>query len=272
MDKPGGQKRADVVRSDDYRGQHHAMRFIDSGDTARFWSRHRSCLVNAVAGTGVDSVNAGSAGQVSRACDSVRSRIANIAPCVTTIKGNRTDVAKIEKLLEQARGHLDGGEKVLAAVQGTYEAKMMGEDWTRAGIFMATQTRVVFYAKKMGGYDLESFTYDRISSFEQSKSMMGHSISFFASGNKVHMKWINDPAAMTAFVNTVKSSLNGTRQDFVSGTHVGQQHSDNSPPTPPATAGEDIIGTIQRLGELNKAGIVSDEEFAAKKSELLARL
>src|SRR3954452_1224314 len=105
-------------------------------------------------------------------------------------------MAKIEKLLEQAKDHLDSGEQVLAAIQGTYETKLMGADATRTGILLATQTRVVFYAKKLGGYDLESFAYGNISSFEQSKGMMGHSVSFFASGNKVAMKWIADKAGM----------------------------------------------------------------------------
>lgn len=53
---------------------------------------------------------------------------------------------------------------------------------------LATDQRVVFYAKKLGGYDLESFSYGNISSFEQSKTMMGYQVSFFASGNKVRLK------------------------------------------------------------------------------------
>ena len=59
---------------------------------------------------------------------------------------------------------------MLAAVQGTYETKMMGSDTVRTGILLATPNRLVFYAKKLGGYDLESFGYDKVSSFEQSKS------------------------------------------------------------------------------------------------------
>ena len=36
--------------------------------------------------------------------------------------------------------------------------------------------------------------------------------------------------------------------------------------------GDDILGTIERLATLHKNGILSDQEFAAKKAELLARL
>jgi hypothetical protein len=38
------------------------------------------------------------------------------------------------------------------------------------------------------------------------------------------------------------------------------------------TGGADILATIERLAELYRKGILSDEEFAAKKTELLARL
>ena len=39
-----------------------------------------------------------------------------------------------------------------------------------------------------------------------------------------------------------------------------------------ATGGQDVIDTIRRLAELRDAGVLSEEEFANKKAELLARL
>jgi hypothetical protein len=186
-------------------------------------------------------------------------------------------MAKLDKLLEQAKGHLDPGEQVLAAVQGTYETKIMGSDSVRSGILMATQGRIVFYAKKLGGYDLESFAYGNISSFEQSKAMMGHTIAFFASGNKVSMKWINDAAAMQQFVATVRERTNPSSAATIPGTYVarpaGAQASERTA-VPQAQTDEKtaIIEAIKQLGELHKTGILSDEEFGTKKAELLARL
>lgn len=37
-------------------------------------------------------------------------------------------------------------------------------------------------------------------------------------------------------------------------------------------AGSDIITLIEKLAQLHSAGVLSDEEFSAKKQELLARL
>lgn len=163
---------------------------------------------------------------------------------------------KIEKLLKRAQEHLDPNEQVLAAVDGTYETKRLGNDTVRSGVMMATPKRVIFYAKKLGGYDLESFEYSKISSFEQSKGMMGGKVSFFASGNEVSMKWISDKDAMQSFVAAVKENLHGAPSSAAS----------------TSSADSDVMEQIRKLGELHKSGILSDDEFEAKKAELLSRL
>ncbi len=48
-----------------------------------------------------------------------------------------------------------------------------------------------------------------------------------------------------------------------------------APPTPAAPVGDDpatIIAAIESLAGLHARGILSDDEFATKKAELLARL
>ncbi|WP_262270860.1 SHOCT domain-containing protein [Microvirga yunnanensis] len=47
-----------------------------------------------------------------------------------------------------------------------------------------------------------------------------------------------------------------------------------APPTPSqaSSSSEDIFTTLERLAELHKNGVLTDEEFAAKKAELLARI
>jgi predicted Zn-dependent peptidase len=54
-----------------------------------------------------------------------------------------------------------------------------------------------------------------------------------------------------------------------SGSDSGSQGVQNSAPT---HAGDDILGTIERLAKLRDAGALTEEEFSAKKSELLSRL
>ena len=120
-------------------------------------------------------------------------------------------MAKLEKLVEQAQEHLDNGEAVLATVLGTYETKKMGQDWTRKGILAVIYHRLVFYAKKMGGYDLEVSPYDHISSIETSKGMTGHQVKFFASGNEVKLKWIDKKSDVPVFVEAVRNQMKASK-------------------------------------------------------------
>lgn len=157
-------------------------------------------------------------------------------------------MAKIDKLLKDVQTHLEPGEKIIASVLGAYESKIMGKDTVRNGVFVATDNRIVFYGKKMMGYDLEVFPYSNISSIEMSKGMMGHTISFFASGNKVKMKWINI-GNITGFVNHVKQ-------------HIGKK----SESAATSLSGAD---ELKKFAELRDAGVISAEEFDAKKKQIL---
>jgi hypothetical protein len=88
-------------------------------------------------------------------------------------------MASYKKLFELVQQHLDPDEPILASVVGAYETQILGSNTVRNGMFAATDRRVIFYAKKMVGYDFESFPYDNISSFEQSKGLMGHKVKFW---------------------------------------------------------------------------------------------
>lgn len=162
-------------------------------------------------------------------------------------------MAKLEKILSSAQTHLENGEEVICSVMGAYETKIMGKDTVKNGVFMATNKHLVFYGPKMfGGYDMEVFPYENISSIEMGKGMMGHKISFFASGNKASMKWINQ-GDIQKFIETVKSKL-GKKDVAPGGGNI------------------DITDQIKKMADLKEAGILTEEEFQAKKTELLAKM
>lgn len=161
-------------------------------------------------------------------------------------------MAKIDKLQRQASEHLEPGESVHAVVMGSYETEILGHDSVRTGILMATDLRVMFYAKKLTGYDLEVFPYSNISSIETGKGMLSHHLAFFASGNKVKMKWIS-VGDVPAFVASVKSRIGKQEQS------TPEAHDD------PATQ-------LTKLAGLRDAGVLTEEEFKSKKEEILSRL
>jgi hypothetical protein len=139
-----------------------------------------------------------------------------------------------------------------------------GLESVRKGILAATDRRMLFFAKKMSGYDLESFPYANISSLEQGKNMMGGTLKFFASGNTAAMKWIDvRKHNLGEFMTLVQSHMNKSKSAPSAPT---------SPSTPAASGEPSITEQIQKLAELRDAGILTEEEFSNKKAQLLDRL
>lgn len=81
--------------------------------------------------------------------------------------------------------------------------------------------------------------------------MMGHKVTLFASGNKTSMKWINK-GEVQKFVEIVKSRIG--KKEVTQGT---------------VSSEDDIYTQIEKLSDLKNKGIVSEEEFEAKKKQLL---
>ena len=164
-------------------------------------------------------------------------------------------MGKLKKMVAQAsERHLDKDETVIAAVLGTYEKKVMGSDFIKAGVFVATPKRLVFFSKGWFSETAEVFPLSSISSFETGKTMMGHYFKFFASGNEVSMKWIQE-GDIAKF------------NEFVRGG-IGKQTGASSPPRKDS----DIPDQIAKLAVLKAGGVLSEQEFESKKRELLARM
>ena len=165
-------------------------------------------------------------------------------------------MANYKKNLRLVKEHLQEDEEIKSTIFGVYETELMGGDTVRNGIFVATDRRIVFFAKKMMGYDFESYPFENISSIEKSKGMMGHAITFYASGNKVRMKWINkgDVKEFSEYVNSMLGKQNFADNKKGSGD-TG-----------------DIPTQIKKLSELKDQGILTDEEYEKKKNELLDKM
>jgi len=165
-------------------------------------------------------------------------------------------MAKIDRLLNKSKKHLDQNETPQAVVMGSFKS----EDLLRTGIFIATDRRIIFFAKKLFGYYLESFPYSHISSIEVSKGYLGHKISFFASGNTVKMKWINHHRLknVNGFIEYISNNMDTSGSK--NSTAIDQNESN------------DIPSQIEKLSNLKEKGILTEEEFDSKKQELLAKI
>ncbi len=83
-------------------------------------------------------------------------------------------------------------------------------------------------------------------------------MTFFASGNKVQMKWIKTDKELMTFTETVKVAMNTAPSAAAPGTVDVSQL--------------DVMEQLKKLGELRDAGYLTPGEFDTKKTELLARM
>jgi hypothetical protein len=164
-------------------------------------------------------------------------------------------MANYKNSLILVKEYLDNGETIHYSVYGTYETKLRGGDTIRKGIFIATEKRIVFFAKKLFGYALESFAFKNILSIEKSKGFMGNSISISASGNTSKMKWINE-GDISKFTEYLNSKIGRSASNNIQANRIEN----------------DIPSQIQKTTDLKDKGILSEDEFNSKKIEFFAKM
>ena len=111
-------------------------------------------------------------------------------------------MANLQKLHQLVLEHLDSGEEILYSVFGCYKTTSLGSNTLRNGAFFATNMRLIFYGKRSFGFDMEIFTYQKISSIEFGKDLLGHKIRFCTSGNDIRITSIRvgDVTEFTRYV------------------------------------------------------------------------
>ena len=178
----------------------------------------------------------------------------------------------LHKKAQQAlKQNLAEGEEVLAVVHGQSGWAMIGTD------------RRVFVFKKgisagaMFGTKFTSFDYRNVGGVELKKGMMaGHAVLDVAGAptlehNKERMKAAN-AIALSRPYDSAETEIARLRK-LITDWHDRDSASTSAPVTSTgAGSEEDIMAKIQQLGELRDRGLVTPEEFEAKKAELLGRL
>lgn len=152
---------------------------------------------------------------------------------------------------------LHDNETIIYAIFGAYKTKSLGKDTIWHGVLAATDERIIFCAKRLSGYDSEIFHYSKISTFELSKILMWNTISFYSSGNKVSMKWVNDKD-LDKFIEFVNKNVEGSNNSL--GLIDQATHSDND---------LQPLEKIKKLKELLDMDAITQEEFDKKKQQLL---
>ncbi|MDQ3765854.1 MAG: PH domain-containing protein [Actinomycetota bacterium] len=146
--------------------------------------------------------------------------------------------------------HLWEGETVERMTTGVYG--------NGNGLIVLTDRRLLFVRDGVMSKRSEDFPLDKVSSVQWGSGLMLGAITIFASGNKTEIKNVNkDDGKEIVDLVRARISAPSAAPSAAAGAGVAQP---------------DIIGQLRQLGELKEAGVLSPEEFEAKKAELLRRL
>lgn len=163
---------------------------------------------------------------------------------------------KQQKEIDQAKHVLTEGENVLDVTTGMGKVKRLGSETRRNGALIITDRRVIFFTKKMGGYEMSDHVYSMLTSVDYKKGMMTGNVNLSASGDHYHISLVpKDDVERVA--QCIRSQMAEVR------AHISQ---------PAGAAEPSIVEQIQQLASLRDQAILSNEEFEAKKAELLARM
>jgi hypothetical protein len=113
-----------------------------------------------------------------------------------------------------------------------------------------------------GPEDLEVIPMKSVSSVQVRRGAWYHDVTVYASGNTIVLSMDAADAEQVRGI-VMEQVLRGSSQAPAAPA---------SPAEPPAPSGDAVIEQIRKLGELRDAGLLTAEEFEAKKAELLGRL
>lgn len=150
--------------------------------------------------------------------------------------------------------HLKPDEKIVATGEG-YIGEMMGSGskTQHNGSLIVTNERVVFHRKGFFGQVIETIPLKSITSLER-RSFLGHRAI------KIHTS--HDALEFKTFKKEAEIQL-------VAAIEAGRSTKE-PPKVPPASSSP--LDILSKLAELRDAGVLSEEEFAQKKMEILSKL
>lgn len=167
-------------------------------------------------------------------------------------------MAKESKHVKNFRmSHIKETEEIKAFDDG-YIGEMLGKgsDTQYNGSLIVTNERVVFYRKGFFGEVLETIPLKNITSIER-KSSLGHrTLKIYTSHDSLSFKTFNKDGEVKLI-----EAIESNRGTLTLHAHNSQQEHAETP-----------LDQLKKLGELKDSGVITEDEFSAKKTELLNRI
>jgi hypothetical protein len=155
-------------------------------------------------------------------------------------------------------GKLKQGEQVELHLEG-WIGEMMGKgkDTQRNGQLVVTNERVCFFRKGMLGEVLETIPLSKITSIETLSRLGYRVIRLHTSHDELAFKTFESKELFDKVHDRIEELRHKPIQTMMSS---------------PRGASDDIYEKIRKLNELSEAGILTKEEYEAKKTSLLAQI
>jgi len=160
---------------------------------------------------------------------------------------------KQQKEIDQAARVLADGEEVLDVTTGIGKVKRLGQETRRGGGLLVTDRRIIFFTKKLGGYEMSDHVYAQLTALDYKKGAVTGNINLNASGDHYHISQI-PKGDIERVAQCIRQQMGSVRTHQASG------------PVLP------VMEQIQQLASLRDQGILSDEEFHTAKARLLSRM
>ncbi|MGW1563346.1 DUF4429 domain-containing protein [Streptomyces sp. NPDC002144] len=172
-----------------------------------------------------------------------REDIATAAARLHWTMGSKREIKKLPE-------HLGDGESVKFLAAGKYDDAM--------GLVALTDRRVLFLRHGFTGSQLVDFPLHVITSVQSTSSLGLGKLRIFASGNT------------TDITQIAMMDLQPLAEAIRAAIAVSSASTERTEAAPQPRPG--VLGQLEQLAELHRVGVLTDEEFAAKKQVLLDRL
>ncbi len=158
--------------------------------------------------------------------------------------------AKQTKRINQASGVLQPGEKIIDVAVGRIQYTRLAANTARSSIIV-TDRRIIIYTKKLLGHEMQDYIYDLLTTVEYRKVGIFGELILAASGDRVQISQIAR-SDIERITRAIRSRI-GVANTSGSVVSLGFSSADE----------------IRKFADLRDTGIISDAEFAVKKTQIL---
>lgn len=147
------------------------------------------------------------------------------------------------------------GELIFASAIGMTAVRRLGNEQKNYCVVAATDKRLIIVTRKIGGREVLDYAYPMLTSIDYKRGMALGSIVVAAAGRATEITMV--PAAMAeAFTQRVRTRLDEMRAPETT----------RAPATAPRS---DPVEEIRKYAALREEGLITADEFDAKKKQLL---